>query len=88
MGGFHECTLTGAQCASLTHLFLRGWGDINHRFLFLLQGSLLSTPTMRIFLWFLVVGVVVGMEIEPVVEGVDVVSSAFPPFLPCNPLIY
>lgn len=43
---------------------------------------------MRIFLWFLVVGVVVGMEIEPVVEGVDVVSSAFPPFLPCNPLIY
>ncbi len=43
---------------------------------------------MRIFLWFLVVGVVVGMEIEPVVEGVDVVRSAFPPFLPCNPLIY
>ena len=35
---------------------------------------------MRILFSLLIVGVVVGMEIEPVVEGVDVVSPAFPPF--------
>lgn len=35
---------------------------------------------MRILFSLLAVGVVVGMEIEPVIEGVDVVSSTFPPF--------
>jgi hypothetical protein len=35
---------------------------------------------MRILFSLLAVGVVVGMEIEPVIEGVDVVSPAFPPF--------